>query len=216
MALLTTFELLVKRIAPTPGGPANPANAPFRRVVQGYFLTISYLNDAAAPAPLSLKIRFTTNVINENILDPNNRFYRGLIGNTPANSNHAFVVDNAGVQTTTFLNALAVPPGSTAQQLETVAAANFNIQPGQTISAALFPNVGNPFVLNTENLAVRGYAEILTANGPAANKRLLISAEQRGTILDNDYPVFNNTDVLDFDQISYSLPLAGGDALIKI
>lgn len=210
MALLTTFELLVKRIAPTPGGPANPANAPFRRVVQGYFLTISHIPDDNSAA-LSLRMRFTTNIIGQDILDPNNRFYRGLVGTSLANSNHSFVVDNAGVQTTTLLAALV--PLVSSQPFES---APFTIQPGQTISAALFPNVGNPFVLSTENLAVRGYAEILTENGQPANEQLLISAEQRGTLLDNDYPVFNNADILDFDQISYSLPLAGGRALIRI
>ncbi|MEZ0484637.1 hypothetical protein [Fibrella aquatica] len=210
MALLTTFELLVKRIAPTPGGPANPSNAPFRRIVQGYFLTISHIPDNNSAA-LPLKMRFTTNIVNQDVLDPNNRFYRGLIGSTLANSNHSLVVDNAGAQTTSLLTALAVLPSS--QQFDSNP---FTIQPGQTISVALFPNVGNPFVLSAENLAVRGYAEILTVNGQAAGEQLLISAEQRGTLLDNDYPVFNNADVLDFDQIAYSLPLAGGGALIKI
>lgn len=210
MPLLSTFELLVKRIAPTPGGPSNPANAPFRRVVQGYFLTIAHVPDANA-GPLTLKMRFITNIINQDVLDPNNRFYRGLIGSTLQNSNHTFVVDNAGNQTTTLLTALAPLP--TSQPFDS---APFTIQPGQTIAAALFPNVGNAFVLNTENLAVRGYAEILTANEAVANDRLLISAEQRGTFLDNDYPLFNNPDVLDFDQISYSLTLAGGGALVRI
>lgn len=213
MALLSTFELLVKRIAPTPGGPANPANAPFRRVVQGYFLTIAHIPDNNS-VPFSLKMRFTTNRINENILDPNNRFYRGLIGTLPpgpSNANHAFVVDNAGVQTTTALLPLAALP--TSQPFDSVP---FTIQPGETIAVALFPNVGNPFVLNTENLAVRGYAEILTKDETPANERLLISAEQRGTFLDNDYPLFNNPDVLDFDQISYSLDLAGGRALVQV
>ncbi|GAB3641529.1 hypothetical protein [Spirosoma arcticum] len=210
MPLLSTFELLVKRIAPTPGGPANPANAPFRRVVQGYFLTISHIPDANS-GPLSLQMRFTTNIIDEDILNPNNRFYRGLIGSTLQNSNHSFVVDNAGAQTTTLLTAL--PPLVSSQPFESTP---FTIQPGQTIAAALFPNVGNAFVLSTENLAVRGYAEIVTANDVIANEQLLISAEQRGTFLDNDYPLFNNPDMLDFDQISYSLDLAGGRALVRV
>lgn len=210
MALLTTFELLVKRIAPTPGGPANPSNAPFRRVVQGYFLTIAYIPDNNSAA-LSVRMRFTTNIVSDNLLDPNNRLYRGLTGTTLANSNHSFVVDNAGAQVATLLTALA--PLATSQPFQSTP---FTIQPGQTISAALFPNVGNPFVLSAENLAVRGYAEIETENGQPSNDQLLISAEQRGTLLDNDYPVFNNADILDFDQISYSLPLAGGRALIRI
>lgn len=213
MALLSTFELLVKRIAPTPGGPANPANAPFRRVVQGYFLTIAHIPDSNS-VPFSLKMRFTTNLINDDILNPNNRFYRGLIGTLvppPANANHTFVVDNAGFQTTTALLPLAPLPTSQPFDSEP-----FLIRPGETIAVALFPNVGNPFVLNTENLAVRGYAEILTKDETTANERLLISAEQRGTFLDNDYPLFNNPDVLDFDQISYSLDLAGGRALVQV
>jgi hypothetical protein len=54
--LVSTFELLVKRIAPlAPPGPSNPVNAPFRRVVQGYFLIVTNL-DLTRTASFALRI----------------------------------------------------------------------------------------------------------------------------------------------------------------
>ncbi|MCG9889739.1 MAG: hypothetical protein MH252_01530 [Thermosynechococcaceae cyanobacterium MS004] len=52
--LVSTFELLVKPIAPAGAGPASLA----RTVVQGYFLTIA--NTSSVAAPLRLTFRATT------------------------------------------------------------------------------------------------------------------------------------------------------------
>lgn len=68
--LVSTFELLVKPIAPAGAGPAGLA----RTVVQGYFLTIA--NTSAIPAPL----RLVFNAISPNLNVANTVVIRDVLG----------------------------------------------------------------------------------------------------------------------------------------
>jgi hypothetical protein len=220
MSILSNFELLINRIANV-GDPTLPASAPFRRVVQGYFLTIS--NPVSNGIPITFNLRFTVNLTNitglnvTELVDPNNAFYRGFAGTTPANSNHLLVVNrepdnNPGV--TAFAASVLLPgtiTGTTARQFNSAA---ITIGIGQTFSIALLPNTQNPFVINIANLAIRGYAEI-EATAAGAGKDLIASAEHRGTFLDNNYPSYSNED-MDFDQIAYSMPMFGGGSKVTV
>lgn len=205
--LVSTFELLVKRIAPlAPGGVGNPVNAPFRRVVQGYFLIITNLNPSRTA----------------------NFFLRFTIPSLPAGNPGAFdrEIDlsgdpnvRTGYDVAAFNNVpLALSPAGGTADFKRFRTVRFSAGPLQTVSVNLLPNLGNPAVLTNENLEVRGSVELLQAyisfqdflNGVPATD-VLLSAEIRGTFLDNDYPNNMVGSELDFDQINYGLPLASGN-----
>ena len=205
--LVSTFELLVKRIAPlAPGGAGAGINAPFRRVVQGYFLIITNLNPSRTA----------------------NFFLQFTIPSLPAASTDAFnreFVLGAGANVRTGYDVAAdnnVPltlnAGAANVNFKKFNTARFSAGPLQTVSVNLLPNLGNPDVLTNESLEVRGSVELFQAYGglreiitgvPATD--VLLSAEIRGTFLDNDYPNNMVGTELDFDQINYGLPLASGN-----
>ncbi len=205
--LVSTFELLVKRIAPlAPGGLGNPINAPFRRVVQGYFLIITNLNPTRTA----------------------NFFLRFTIPSLPAGTPGAFdrEIDlsgnpnvRAGYDVAAQNNVpLALSPEGGPADFKRFRTVRFSAGPLQTVSVNLLPNLGNPAVLANENLEVRGSVELSQAyitfqdflNGVPATD-VLLSAEIRGTFLDNDFPNNMIGTELDFDQINYGLPLASGN-----
>ncbi len=193
---LSTFEILVKRIAPLNGDPSLTAVA--RRVVQGYFLTLSNLE----AIDLTYQLEFF--ISRPNPVDPD----RTLDGRADV------VYDIAGANNPLFLYG-----GSGSSRFAT----SFTVPAGQTISVQLLPK---PFLFSDMNpdVEVRGYA-VLTL--PAlfdinsfsfkaqSNKsvRVLINPEMRGTFLPNGYP-----DLLDgdFDQIDYPLAIASGKGLNAI
>ena len=204
--LVSTFELLVKRIAPlAPMGPSAPANAAFRRVVQGYFLIITNLDPSRTA----------------------NLFLRFTIPSLPAASPDAFdreivVLDPSNVRTGYDIAAsdsvsLPLTLRSADANVKTFNTGRFSIGPLQTASVNLLPNLGNPDVLTREKMEIRGSVELLQTQGsildlfngvPAID--VLVTPEIRGTFLDNDYPSTDTTNELDFDQINYGLPVASG------
>ena len=103
--------------------------------------------------------------------------------------------------------------GATARQFN--AAIVITIGIGQTFSIGLLPNTQNPFVLNASNLAIRGYAEIESTTVLTPTKDLIISAEHRGTFLDNNYPSYTQEE-MDFDQIAYALPMFDGGSKVTV
>jgi len=205
--LVSTFELLVKRIAPlAPGGAGAGVNAPFRRVVQGYFLLITNLNPSRTA---NFFLQFTIPSLPAASTDAFNReIVPGTTGNVRtgydvAAQNNVSLTLNAGVANANF------------KKYNT---ARFSAGPLQTVSVNLLPNLSNPDVLTNESLEVRGSVELFQAYGgfreiitgvPATD--VLLSAEIRGTFLDNDYPNNMVGTELDFDQINYGLPLASGN-----
>ncbi len=196
--IVSTFELLIKRIATVP--PAIPANisSVFRRVVEGYFLSISNLQ-----SDRSIKLALRINIS----LDSGNR----VISN--ANTQCFFDVNSTN---NAVLGLTDITPAAPAN-IKIFRSDFFTIPPRQTGLVTLLPNV-IPF-LNVPNpeLEIRGFIEVVQARGniikgtPASE--VLLTPEIRGTFLDNDFPSIVPTNELDFDQISYALPLSTGKAM---
>ena len=198
---ISNFELLIGRIAP---GPASPLN---RRVVQGYFLTITNLDNR----PVQLVIKMTS---------PAGGGTRQLDIGLPATASNTNVVFDNGTS-----NDVAIPCVITPSAVNTIAYRTQTdnadplknlqpIQPQQTMLITVLPNVGS-FNFSGLGIEIRGYLEIrqeFKADGtlqPPA--KLVITAEHRGTFLDNNFPGIG-----DYDQISYALPFGNGAAVQEI
>lgn len=224
---ISTFELLVKPIAPPPAS-ADVA----RRVVQGYFLTVSNLEEKN----FRFRIDFFISLPNPGFGDPNSRIPDGKV---------ALLYDVAGENTELFLSR----DGLTNRYF-----AFFDLPAGKTASVELLPRL-TPEILANPNpqLEIRGYASIslppifrgfpgpidldnaadaiADSNGSIAVDTpirpipvpqfvaqskvpvsVLLTPEVRGTFLPKDL----NASTLDVDQISYSLPLASGKSLNSI
>ncbi len=193
---ISTFELLVKRIAPP---PADPAVA--RRVVQGYFLTIANLEDR----DLTYQLEF--HVSRPNPIDPD----RTLAGNA------VVAFDIAGANTPLALSAVTPSPATP------VFTTRFRLPAKQTASVQLLPDLSRPGLLGAANpdVEVRGFVRLRLpalrqgiffrpqSNGPV---KVLLNPEVRGTFLPNDLTARN----ADFDQINYPLELASGKGLNEI
>ncbi len=205
--LVSNFELLVKRIAPlAPGGAGAPVNAPFRRVVQGYFLIITNLNPSRTA---NFVLQFTIPGLPPG--DPG-AFDREIVLAPDPNVRSGYDVAALNNQN------LPLSPATGTAAVKRFITRRFSIGPLQTVSVNLLPNLSNPNVLASEALEVRGSVEILQAYaslreflfGVSATD-VLLTAEIRGTFLDNDYPNNMVGTELDFDQINYGLPLASGN-----
>ncbi|MCU0524166.1 MAG: hypothetical protein MUF72_05025 [Elainella sp. Prado103] len=193
---LSTFELLVKRIAPLNGQPAVTAVA--RRVVQGYFLTLSNLESI----DLTFQLEFF--ISRPNPPDPD----RTLDGRADA------IYDIAGANVPLFLYG-----NSTSIRFAT----SFRVPAKQTISVQLLPK---PFMFSDLNpdFEVRGYVSLSLpalfdidsfSFKPQSNQpvQVLLNPEMRGTFLPNNYPAALGGD---FDQINYPLAIATGKSLNAI
>jgi hypothetical protein len=194
---ISTFELLVKPIAPRMmGNPAQDAVA--RRVVQGYFLTITNLES------LDLTFRLDFRISTPNPADPDRTLF----------NNADLIFDIAGAN-----NLIPLSGDATSNRF----GGSFRLPAGQTASVQLLPKP-QLFGLANPDFEVRGYVvlrlpalrrnfgflfEPQTAN-PA---KVLLSAEVRGTFLPNTFPAEVSGD---FDQISYALPIASGQALNEV
>ncbi|CAA9265436.1 MAG: hypothetical protein AVDCRST_MAG56-2739 [uncultured Cytophagales bacterium] len=207
--LVSTFELLVKRIAPLAPGPVDAGpNAAFRRVVQGYFLIITNLNPSRTA---NFFLQFTIPSLPAGS-PPNVVFNREIVPGAAGNARTGF--DVAAQNNVP----LALNPGTATPNFKEFNTVRFSAGPLQTVSVNLLPNLGNPSVLANENLEIRGSVELIQAytslreiiNGVPATD-VLLSAETRGTFLDNEYPTATPGVELDFDQINYGLPLASGN-----
>jgi hypothetical protein len=203
---VSTFELLFARIATLPPGPLAAVG---RRVVQGYFLTITNLENRQIS--LSMRLTTATNPGNRVITAANTQIIgdTGTVNNIPVPFTNTTPSFPGGITVTT------TPTPNPSPFL--LPAAPFILAPQQTGLIAILPNFGA--VLAAANLEIRGYVELFQnrlvpfQETPAA--RVLLTPEIRGTFLDNDYPANapNSTNAeLDFDQVVYDLPLASGQA----
>jgi len=217
---ISTFEILAKPIAPVKG--IDPALLPVaRRVVQGYFLTISNLE----AIDLRYRIEFTVSLPvpadpNKILLDKKNAF---------------LVIDVEGAN---FEVPLTQVPGK-----PKVYRAFFTIPAHKTASVELLPKL--PEALDPGLLEVRGYVSLflppaiikfpqpvpqpqpqpqpqpgprpLPIPQPQSKRpvKVLLNPEIRGTFLPNDFPSRANTG-FDFDQINYTLAIASGKGLNEI
>jgi hypothetical protein len=197
--LVSNFEILINRITGGPGAPVNPLN---RRVVQGYFLSITNLDTR----DLNLNLTVLSSKSTPGPGDGTN-IDRDFIPVT----NAVMVFDNAP-QNNFALN--LVQAGTAAQRASANIFRTSNmpaIKYNQTALVAIFPAPSLSDNLATA-LEIRGHVKLnlvpnLNGSLPAPYK-VMLSAEQRGTFLDD-----NTADgVFDFDQIAYSLSLASGKA----
>jgi hypothetical protein len=219
--LLSTFELLVKKIA-----PATITQTFNRTVVQGYFLTISNIN-IARDVTFSLKLTIPS----DDLADPNEiavdrEFVRQNANITPAN--HIVAYDINGVNNFSQLGG-----GFGTLPYKKYGTTKITLKQGQTVSVQILPNIANSsFTSNTtfsanatsydliirNKMEIRGFVEIFqefptsnTINQSLPATDVLVTAEIRGTFLDS-----TPTDGEDFDQINYTLPLASGKALTTL
>lgn len=197
---VSTFELLIRPIAPRDS--TNEAVA--RRVVQGYFLTVSNLED--------IRLRYTIEFFDStpNPPSPNRELEADPTStrNIVTPRNFRLINDVAGGN----------PPLSDIRRgTEGQITGDFVLDPKQTVSVQLLPDVS---ILMSDNpeLEIRGYVNLrlpgdLFAAQNNSPVKVLLQPEIRGTFLPNDFPSSSEGD---FDQINYSLTTASGQALNKI
>jgi len=203
---ISTFEILTAPIAPVMGIP--PELLPVaRRVVQGYFLTISNLERISVQYRIEFKISLPVPA------DPN----KILLNNA------VLIVDVEGLNITI--------PLTQQRRRPKVYVGFFTIPAHKTASVQLLPKL--PDVLTPGLLEVRGYVSLFLPAivpfpqpGPRPIRpqpqpqsrtpvKVLLNPEIRGTFLPNNFPAPANTE-LDFDQINYTLALASGKGLNEI
>ncbi|MBD2080691.1 hypothetical protein [Leptolyngbya sp. FACHB-17] len=205
---VSTFELLVKRIAPRLALP--PAAQPVaRRIVQGYFLTLSNLETIDLRYRLEFRISLPDSPAQADAVT------RILEGNT------FLIFDIAGSNNTLSL----IRVGTTGRYISQ----EFVIPAQKTASIELLPDVVRFASQDDPALEIRGFVSLFLPRiftGTTLPERLigrpqsprpvkvLLNAEIRGTFLPNDFPA--NPASTDFDQINYSLALASGKALNEI
>jgi hypothetical protein len=188
---ISTFELLAKPIAPLNLLPAN-IDPVARRIVQGYFLTISNLEQF----DVLYRIKFTVSL--PAVPNPN----KTLLGNA------AIFLDSEGDNTPV---PLIQDPGQ-----PEIYRASFRIRARKTASFQLLPILPN--VLAASMLEVRGFVSLFRRRifpGRLRPVNVLLNPEIRGTFLPNDFPAPAGTE-LDFDQINYTLAIASGKGLNEI
>ncbi|MBD2096034.1 hypothetical protein H6F90_12850 [Trichocoleus sp. FACHB-591] len=195
---VSTFELLVKAIAPRK--PSNPiTDEVARRVVQGYFLTVTNLE----PQDLKLQIEFYVSLPDKENPNPKPRL---LEANTMLVYDIAFDRNEK----------LDIKRVDTGNKKVAKYIGEFKLPAGQTASVQLLPDLANGILGDPDpQLEIRGYAALVNVT-PSKNKapvKVLLSPEIRGTFLPN---ALEPGKPLDFDQIAYALPLASGKALNSI
>jgi hypothetical protein len=199
---VSTFELLVKPIAPRAPLPIDFVGVA-RRVIQGYFLTITNLQDvdirfsfrflSSAPTPDNLDRRLSRNNVD---------LLYDIAGN------------NLSLETILALSPSIFFPNTY------LLSGSFILPAQQTATVQLLPRLTSSLLNDPEpDFEVRGFVELSI---PLAFRdgqiqaqvdepvEVLLQPEIRGTFLPNDLDA--STDV-DFDQINYSLIPANGQAL---
>jgi hypothetical protein len=191
---ISTFEILTAPIAPVMGLP--PVLLPVaRRIVQGYFLTISNLEAFSVVYRIDFTISLPVPA------DPN----KILLNNA------VLLIDVEGAN-------IEVPLTQQLPAKPEVYSGFFTIPAHKTASVQLLPKL--PDVLAPGMLEVRGYVSLSRAvfGFPPESfppVKVLLNPEIRGTFLPNDFPALPGTE-LDFDQINYTLAIASGKGLNEI
>ena len=204
--IVSNFELLVSRIAPNPPGrPIIPFN---RRIVQGYFLTVSNLENRrinfamrlTSPTPIPAAPNRTinaTNVICAFDAAENNQL-RGIRISPPTAT-----ISECNIDT---------PAGFVAP---------FILEPRQTMIITILPSL-NPAILSAPDLEIRGFVELFQVRerglgfGFVPEAKVLLTPEYRGTFLDNNFTGTEQGIQLDFDHLAYTVPTASGKGMNTI
>jgi hypothetical protein len=191
--LVSTFELLIKNILPSPGSPPPTGVPTGRTVIQGYFLTIANTSDIAATLELKL-IAQSPNFTLRPAPDP---------GVGPKDTRLLAFYDIGGDN-----QLLDLPADNEVKTL------TFDLTIGarDTGLFILQPNVTKPSLISTPNQEIRGYSQISLKNaGGATSIKILLTPEHRGTF----FPP-NGVAGMDYDQLVYSLPTAKGQSLYEL
>jgi len=202
---ISTFELLAKPIAPVAGTILSTVG---RKIVQGYFLTISNLESFE----VEYRIEFT---IRKPQPPDSNRILRS--SNLPnALVNAVIFLDSVNDNDPTIVLIKDPDEGQTEKYR-----ANFKIRGRNTASFQLLPRL--PQVLTPGLLEVRGFVSLFRRRptpGAVNPVRVLLNPEIRGTFLPRNFPPPANPPLpsdadskFDFDQINYTLAIASGQAL---
>lgn len=225
-ALVSHFELLVKPIAPKTNSPLlQGLEAVSRRVLQGYFLNITNLNDpTSAAGALTIVLRFVIPEYNNAppgspICDPESA--RVLVPSKDFQcANNFFIWDiTGGPQSSscqTQVGQLSEPfaTGGTGRRVFQTPGL-FTLLPNQTGQFTLLPNTANANLFFNANLEIRGTVEIYSAGPIIVGSRVFVTPEQRGTFLPDNYPALGNAS-LDFDQLNTILPTATPGGIYSI
>lgn len=231
MARISTFELLSKRIGP-PGGIFgnndydNLLNAPFRKLIQGYYLTIANFNRR----DLRLRMRATFPRINTcGTVSPFTINDRELVNAAPPN--HVYAYDITGDNQTAANPRIQLAPmfqRSISTNCRTYSTLTFPLCGCQTGLVNLLPSPPSSSLENPQ-IEVRGYIEVVmmvryTIIGgivqfldSLAPVDLMFTPELRGTFLDDSFPVSCcSPEDYDFDQSIHCLPTATGAAVMTV
>lgn len=231
MSIISTFELLAKRIGP-PTAPNFPGGVtPFRKLLQGYYLTIANPNNRNISLRMQAIFPRLKTGFQPSTFSPAER----ELFNSNGTVNHFYAYDRTGSSGNSaapreILSSLSAFTSNTTSR--TFQTRTFGLQAFQT---GLLNVVPNPVAISQSNpqIEVRGYTKIVQvesvriirlSNGtfqfefvkpPPVN--LVFTPEIRGTFLDDDFSPPNPiVGEIDFDQSNYALPTSTGAALIKI
>lgn len=183
--LVSTFELLVKPIAPAGSGPSIVA----RTVVQGYFLTVAN----TSPANATLMLTFTATTPNLNLAQT------------------VTISDVTGTNTFGDLIASPTDPKKFTYNFTVPANDTVLVTLLPDLSTDSLPPIGEPDLITRKALEIRGYVEISLSSifsKLPQSFNLLLTPEHRGTFLPQNLAAPSP----DFDQLVYSLPTATGKA----
>lgn len=196
MPAISTFELLLKPQLPKKITMDYPELKPLARIVlQGYFLTVSNLDDK----PVTLSLIFvsrTPGLKQEEILsfldtqDQNGPLSINLLRD-PAPANQPAPLEGELVKTKF----------------------TFTLNANDTGLVLVQPNATNEPLRTATKYEVRGYVELsLSAGNMQRTGKVLISAEHRATFYDGED--LQNRAAL--GEITYPLPLATGGSLLEL
>lgn len=189
MTLVSTFEVLLKPQLPTNVGLGSLS----RKVLQGYFLTISNVNFFPVTASLVFTVIFPNDPADPTALPKNFTDFIQAIDVSGSN------------QIANVLVPEMVPENNKARL-------TFTLPANATGLILLQPNITDRDLFLAQNFEARGYVEIfLSSLSGSDTATLLVTPEHRGTFFnkfDSDDP-----DDVNLDQIAYSLPVSNGGIL---
>lgn len=205
---VSTFEILYRPLTP-PLGPGTEAIA--RRVLQGYFLTVSNLDETN---DFLFRIEFRIS-----LPDPPNAS-RTLDGN-------ALLISDVAGPGNVFNTMLTNSPAGSNRFTAT-----FSVPAGGTGLVVLLPNITAPNFFSTgpADIEIRGNVSLVLPctfqpspplafgrlqKQPGAPAKVLLNAEHRATYLPAGWPNMAEGD-LDFDQTGTAVALASGKGLNEV
>jgi hypothetical protein len=189
MALVSTFEVLLKPQLP----PIPELKKLSRKVIQGYFLTLSNVNFFPVTVSIVFTIKFP--------VDPNSTTERPTSWSDFLNA-----VDITGEN---LLSPGQIKLEPVIMEENSKARITFTLPANGTGLLLLQPNIVPPSdLLATANFEARGYVEIfLSSLSGSDTATLILNPEQRGTFFRENEGKIDSTSL---DQIAYALPVSNG------